>query len=157
MKIFLMKTNVNACTLENSSHMFSSVPWKLSPGKFQHGKFPPVKLPPGEFPPGIFPPKFPSFFFYFFRYCHRYHWYYLKDCFVNLCFKSAEVFTLVKICQNEVLSEERQLMKWVGKFQVRIFWVAILLGEFSRGEFDGWEFFGWEFPRGNFPKTIFFI
>ena len=94
----------------------------------------------------------PSFVvFFFFHYCHRYHWYYLKDCFVNLCFKSAEVFTLVKICQNEVLSEERQLMKWVGKFQMRIFWVAILLGEFSRGEFDGWEFFGWEFPRGEFP------
>ena len=44
---------------------------------------------------------------------------------------------------DEVLSEERQLMKWVGIFLVEIFWVGILReggGEFSRGEFDGWEF-----------------
>ena len=27
---------------------------------------------------------------------------------------------------DEVLSEERQLMKWVGIFQVEIFWVGIL-------------------------------
>ena len=47
----------------------------------------------------------------------------------RLCFKSAEVFTFVKICQNEVLSEERQLMKWVGIFQTRIFWVAVFRGE----------------------------
>ena len=26
---------------------------------------------------------------------------------------------------NEMLSEERQLMKWVGIFQVEIFWVSI--------------------------------
>ena len=38
---------------------------------------------------------------------------------------------------DEVLSEERQLMKWVGIFQVGIF-----RGEFSRGEFDGWKFSG---------------
>ena len=36
---------------------------------------------------------------------------------------------------DEVLSEERQLTKWVEIFQVGIF-----RGEFSRGEFDGWEF-----------------
>ena len=29
---------------------------------------------------------------------------------------------------DEVLSEERQLMKWVGIFQVGIFWVGIFLG-----------------------------
>ena len=33
---------------------------------------------------------------------------------------------------GEVLSEERQLMKWVVIFQVGVFW----------GEFDGWEFSG---------------
>ena len=27
----------------------------------------------------------------FFHYCHCHHWHYLKDCFVILCFKSAEV------------------------------------------------------------------
>ena len=46
---------------------------------------------------------------------------------------------------DEVLSEERQLIKWVGTF-----WVGIFRGEFSRGKFDGWEFFGWEFSRRKF-------
>ena len=36
--------------------------------------------------------------------------------------------------------EERQLMKWMGMFQVGIF-----RGEFSREEFDGWEFSWGEF------------
>ena len=35
----------------------------------------------------------------------------------------------------EVLSERRQLMKWVGIFQ---------------GEFDGWKFSRWGFSRGKF-------
>ena len=54
--------------------------------------------------------------------------------------------------QNKVLSDERQLMKWMGIFQVRIFWVAIFRwGEgVFQGEFDGWKFFGWDFPRWEF-------
>ena len=40
----------------------------------------------------------------------------------------------MKVCQNEVLSEGRQLMKWVGIFLIRIFWVAIFrVGIFQRG------------------------
>ena len=50
-----------------------------------------------------------------------------------ICFKSAEIFTFVKICQNEVLSKKRQLMKWVGIRRVRIFWVAIFRGEIFQG------------------------
>ena len=45
---------------------------------------------PGKLPPGIFPPmllNIPTRFCKFFHYCHRYHWYYLKNCFVILCFK----------------------------------------------------------------------
>ena len=34
---------------------------------------------------------------------------------------------------DAVLSEERQLMKWVGIFQVGIFWVGIFRGVFSKG------------------------
>ena len=49
---------------------------------------------------------------------------------------------------DEVLSEERQLMKWVGIFQVGLSWVRIFRREkFSRRKFDGWEFFGRDFPR----------
>ena len=86
--------------------------------------------------------------FFFFHFCYRYHWYYVKDCFAILCFKSAEGFTFVKICQNEVLSEERQLMTWVVIIQVRIFWVLLIFREeILQREFDGWEFSGWEFPQ----------
>ena len=52
MKIFLMKINVHACTLENSLHLYSSVSGELKlplvsyPGKFSPGKFPPGILPP---------------------------------------------------------------------------------------------------------------
>ena len=98
----------------------------------------------------------PSFLI-FFQYCHHYLWYYSKECFLVLCFKDAEVFTFVNISQNEGLSEERQLMKWVGITQVRTFWMVIFRVRFPRGEFDGWEFLGREFPRGDFHWTVFFI
>ena len=39
---------------------------------------------------------------------------------------------------DEVLSEERKLMKWVEIFQVGISWVGIFRGDF---------------PGGNFPRT----
>ena len=85
--------------------MYARLVWvsgKLPPGKFPPiklplGKFPPGKFPPRKSPPGIFPPMFLNiptgvfYFFVFFYFCHRHHWYYLKDCFVILCFKSAEV------------------------------------------------------------------
>ena len=54
----------------------------------------------------------------------------------------------MNICQNEVSSEERQLMKWVGIFWVRIFWVGIFRGEFSREEFDGSEN-NWNYSRSE--------
>ena len=155
MKIFLMKINVSACTLENSSHIFFSVPGKLPPGKFRPGKFPPRKLPPGIFLPMFLNiPKWATEFF-FFHYCHHHHWYYLKD--LSLSFKSAKVFTIVNICQNEGLSEGRQLMKWVGIFQVRIFWVAIFRGDFSGRSLMGGNFSGGNSPGWNFHRTIFFI
>ena len=53
---------------------------------------------------------------------------------------------------DEVLSEERQLMKWVGIFQVEIF-----RGCFSRGEFDGWEFSGVEFFWKKFSQNRNFL
>ena len=46
---------------------------------------------------------------------------------------------------GKVLSEERQLMKWVGIFQGGIFWVGIFRVEIFQGEFDGGKFF-----RGKF-------
>ena len=46
-----MNINVNACTPENSSHIFFSVTGKLPPENFP----PPIKLPPGEFSPWKIP------------------------------------------------------------------------------------------------------
>ena len=94
---------------------------------------PPEKVKSTKFLPGIFPPMFLNIltrvFSTFFNYCDHYHWHYLNKCFVILCFKSAEVFLFVKICQSKVLSElERRLMKWLGIFQLRNFWVAIFQG-----------------------------
>ena len=54
----------------------------------------------------------------------------------------------MSICQNEVLIEERQLMKWVEMFQVGIFWVGI---------FQGGSLMGGNFPGGDFPRTEFSI
>ena len=52
--------------------------------------------------------------------------------------------------QNKVLSDERQLMKWMGIFQVRIFWVAIFRWgrEFSRESLMGGNFSGGNTPVG---------
>ena len=50
---------------------------------------------------------------------------------------------------DALLSEERQLMKWVG-----IFWVGILRGEFSRGSLMDENFPGGNFPGGSFPRTV---
>ena len=47
---------------------------------------------------------------------------------------------------DEVLSEERQLMKWVGIFLVEIFWVGLLRE--GGGNFPGGSLMG-----GNFPRT----
>ena len=52
------------------------------------------------------------------------------------------IYTLPPL-MDAVLSEERQLMKWVGILQVRI----------SRGEFPRVSLMGGNFPGGNFPGT----
>ena len=49
-----------------------------------------------------------------------------------------------------VLREQRQLMKWVAMFQVRIFWVTIF-----RVGFPGKSLIGRNFPRGIFVEPFF--
>ena len=118
---------------QENSHLESSVPkyfpqsnslWWILPWKILSQKIPSWNIP-------IHVSKYYHQVNFFFNYCYRYHWYYYR------CFKNAEVFTFVKVCQNEVLSEERQIMKWVTAFQVRIFWVEIFREEISRRKFDG--------------------
>ena len=66
------------------------------------------------------------------------------------------IFTFVNICQNEVLSEESQLMKWVRIFWVGISWVGIFQGGiFQGGSLMGENFPSGNFPGGDFPRTIF--
>ena len=59
----------------------------------------------------------------------------LKALFCNSVLKVLKSFTFLKICQNEVFSEERQLMKWVGMFRVGIFrWEGrLMISNFSCG------------------------
>ena len=114
-------------------------------------------FPPRKFPPGIFPPMFwniPAWVFYSFSsLLSPLSLILLKGLFCVLSFKSAEVFTFVKICQNNLLNEERKWVKWVEIFQARIFWVAIFRGgSFPRGSLMGGNVFG-----GNSPGGIFFV
>ena len=51
---------------------------------------------------------------------------------------------------GEVLSEERQLIKWTGILQVGIFCVGIFL----EGSLMGGNFMSGNVPVGNFPRTI---
>ena len=53
---------------------------------------------------------------------------------------------------GEVLSEERQLMKWVVIFQVGVFWGDFPGGSLMGGNFRGG---GGDFLGENFPRTIF--
>ena len=57
----------------------------------------------------------------------------------------------MNISQSEGLSEERQLMKWLGKIQMRIFWVAIF-----RVDFPGRSLMGGNFS-GGIPLGGIFI
>ena len=59
-------------------------------------------------------------------------------------------FSFVNISQNERLSEERQLMKWLGIIQVRIFWVAIFQENFPGGSMMGGNFSREGIPPGKF-------
>ena len=118
------------------------------------------KTPTCNIPTHVFKYSRPSFLiFLFFSLLSPLSLVLLKRRFLILCYKSAEVFTFLNICQNEVLSEERQLMKWVGIFQVIIFWVAMFRGG---GDFPGVSLMGRKFSGGNssggtFHRTIFFI
>ena len=49
-----------------------------------------------------------------------------------------------------VLREKRQLLNWMGIFQVWDFLGGNFCREFPGGEFDGWEFSRWEVFRGKF-------
>ena len=52
---------------------------------------------------------------------------------------------------DEVLSEERQLIKWVGIFHV----VNFLGRNFPGVDFSGGSLMGENFPGGNFPGVSF--
>ena len=79
-------------------------------------------VPPGKFSLGIFPPMFlniPA------RACNFFFSLLLSLSLILLkrlfCKSTFQKFWSLYICQNEVLSEERQLMKWVVIILVRIF------------------------------------
>ena len=88
---YTKKRHHESSHLETSTKKISTnriPPWWITPGK----------LPPRKFPPGLFPPRLlniPTRVFLFLCFSHsltsRCHWYYLKYCFIILCFKNVEV------------------------------------------------------------------
>ena len=101
----------------------------------------PCWIPPGKFPPGIFPPTFlniPTRFFKFFDYCHRYHWYYLKNCFVILCFKSQ---TYCGVKKKELAGQYCYILKKVllVKYDNRsLLYPPVCFGTFYLGSWGMW-------------------
>ena len=77
----------------------------------------------------------------------------LKRLFCNSMFYECWSLYVSENLSKRSVKWRRQLMKWVGMFQVRIFLGGNFPGAkgFSRGEFYGLEFFEWDFPRGGFP------
>ena len=57
---------------------------------------------------------------------------------------------MMEIPFMDEVSSEKQSIKWVGIFQVGIFWVENFQCQFSKGEFDGWEISTGGFSRGKF-------
>ena len=57
---------------------------------------------------------------------------------------------------DAVSSKERQLLKWMGIFQVGIFWVGSFQRKFSRGSLMGGNFLGGNFAGGKFPRTLLY-
>ena len=117
--------NFHPENFHQSNYPMVNLPWKI----------PTRNIPTHVFKYSHFPPEFSFFFFLFFFSLLLL----LSLILLKRLFSFSKVFTFVKICQNEVLGKERQLMNWVKTFQVRIFLVAIFWTE------------------SNFPRIIFFI
>ena len=94
--VFLKNKKTDIFLWAKISNNILRVSGKLPPGNFPPRRLQEIKLPPGESPP---PRKIPTsnIPIHFFKYfhlgtpCNLYRWYYLKDCFVILYFKSVEV------------------------------------------------------------------
>ena len=113
---------------------------------------PPWKTPTQKIPTHFFKYSHASFLI-FFSLLSPLSLMLLERLFCNSMFYECWSLYVSENLSKRSVKWRRQLMKWVGIFQVRIF----LGGNFprgkgfSRGEFYGLEFFGWEFPRGEFP------
>ena len=91
---------------------------------------------PWWIPPGIFPPMFLKIpgrvFWFFFHYCYRYHWYYLKDCFVILFQKWLGLYVCENLSKGSV-KWKKIINEMGGDILVRIFCVAIFRREVFLG------------------------
>ena len=136
-----MKINVNACTLENSSHIFSLVSGQLPPGKF-----PPIKLSPGESPWKIpswnittlvfkySRPIFLSFFFFF-----------------SLLLPLSLILLKRLFCNSMFQMCWKTINETVGNIPGENF----LGGNFPGVSFPGGSLMGGNFSGGNSPGGIF--
>ena len=108
-------------------------------GKLPPEKFPPIKLPPSKSPriiptqkipscnisTNVFKYSQPSSLIIFFHYHHRYHWYYLKACFVIQCFKSTEV-RLVAVYQKNFNSVRCPVFYYYYHSVIFTFYISLL-------------------------------
>ena len=154
MKIFLMKVNVNACTLENSSHIR-----KTPTRNIFMNISPPWKIPTWNISTHVLNYSHPSFLnFFFFSLLSLLLLILLKRLFCNSMF--LKCWSLY-VCENLL----RRSVKWrktINEMGGNIPGENFLggkfpgMGKFSRWHFDG-NFSGGNSPVGNFPRTIFFI
>ena len=150
------------CTWEFFAHIFLC--FRKNPTrKISTNQTPPWWIPPWKIPTwNIFSTMFSNIstqvFSFFFHYRHRYHWCYLKDCFVILCFKS---FYDCKNLSKQNVQWRKAINEMGGNIPSESFMGGNLTSGgrewFSRGKSDGLHFSGGNFPGGNFPRTIFFI
>ena len=84
------------------------------------------KIPTWSIHSQIFKYSHMGFLNCFVFYCHRYHWYYLKDCFVILCFKSAEV----RNSEGDV--SKKIIAGWPKRLHIQIqerfYWTSMTIG-----------------------------
>ena len=80
---------------------------------------PPRKIPTRNIPTHVF--KYSLLLGFFFHYCHRYHWHYLKNCFVILCSKSQSYCGVLKKCS---------LPAKIVTYSKRFCWSSMIIGHY---------------------------
>ena len=96
----------------------------------------------------------PTRFFKFLYYCHRYHWYYLKNCFVILCFKSQ---TYCGVKKKELAGQYCYILKKVllVKYDNRsLLYPPVCFGTFYLGSWGMWCYDASQFNQIDLNSAV---